>query len=380
MLSAGLSASGLRTGRFLSPHVERFEERVAVDGQLVSARRVAEFVALVRRLQQATPVDPDLQPAFFEYTLALALSEFARAGAEAAVLEAGVGGGADATRAVDPVRLTVITNVDLDHLDVLGPTLLDVARDKAGAIRPGGVAVSGATQPEVRRLLQEVADELGAKLFLEGGTDPALFALPAPLQAAALVAGSHSRTPATRSANARVAAAALRLLGAGEAAVEEGLRVAPLPGRGERFLLPAAHGEVLVILDGAHDEAATQRLRDDLTSVVGASPYVLLFGALARKQGQRCLELLAPAAQAIYITDAAPAEWGGGSDYAWPGAVTEPAAAAALNAALETADKLNAALVVSGSLYLAGAVRPLLRERGQRLEAPWEQVPAKLSA
>src|SRR5690606_36417954 len=96
------------------------------------------------------------------------------------VLEAGVGGAGDATRAVEPVALTVITNVDLDHLDTLGPTLLDVARDKAGAIRPGAPVVSGAVQPEVRELIASLADELGAPLHQDRGepNDP-LFALPA---------------------------------------------------------------------------------------------------------------------------------------------------------------------------------------------------------
>lgn len=364
MIATGLSASGLQTGRFLSPHVEQFAERVSVDGEAVSAERIIAFVADARRLREETPdQDADLTPAFFEYTLALALSEFARAGAKAAVLEAGVGGGGDATRAVEPVRLTVITNVDLDHLDVLGPSLLDVARDKGGAIRPGGLVVSGVTQPEVERLLRGIADDVGADFHQVSVEDPP------PLQT----------LPPTRLANARVATAGLRLLGVNETQILAGLRAAPLPGRGERFVVPTARGAVLVLLDGAHDPAASRRLRDELATE-GRSGYVLLYGALARKQGQECLELLAPQAARVFLTDAAPPLWGGGRRFDWSGAEFEPDAAVAFEAALEAAAATTTTLpanamptlLISGSLYLAGRVRPVLRERGERQRAPWE--------
>src|SRR5690606_38761224 len=147
---------------FVSPHVESFRERVAVDGRQVSAERVTAFVRRARALPPEP--DQDLSPAFFEWTLALALDEFARQGADAAVLEAGVGGASDATRAVAGVNLVVLTNVDLDHLEALGPTLGSIAADKAGAMRPGTPFVSGVAQPELRALVARQARRLGAPL------------------------------------------------------------------------------------------------------------------------------------------------------------------------------------------------------------------------
>ncbi|NLG09710.1 MAG: bifunctional folylpolyglutamate synthase/dihydrofolate synthase [Deinococcales bacterium] len=379
MIATGLAAAGHRTGRFLSPHVESFRERVAVSGEPVSEAAVEAFVAQVRALPPADAGDPELGPAFFEWTLALALSEFRRQAADAAVLEAGVGGGSDATRAVEPLSLVVITNVDRDHTETLGHDLGDIARDKVGAMRPGVPVVSGVTQPELRAIVAAEAERLAAPLFQD---DPAgaeaIFALP-PSVAAAL--GS---APTTRASNARLAAAALRLLGADEDAVEAGLRAPPLPARGERFLLPAPGGaEVEVLLDGAHDPVAARRLVGE----VGARPYVLLFGALARKQGAAVLNELAPGASAVLLTEASPGE----GTVPWqPGATFVPDPAAALTAALalaaEPAPDAGAAgagaadagvarplVLVAGSLYLAGHVRPLLRERGVRLPAPWEQ-------
>lgn len=386
MTATGLSAAGHRTGRFLSPHVESFRERVAVDGTLVSETAVVDFVERARALPDGG--DPELGPAFFEWTLALALEEFDRHGAEAAVLEAGVGGASDATRAVEPVSLVLITNVDLDHTDTLGHNLTKIATDKAGAIRPGVPVVSGVAQPELRALVAAEAERLSAPLFQDApdGAQDALFSLP-PACAAAL-----ATAPATRAANSRLAAAALRLLGADEAAVEAGLRAAPLPARGERFLVPTYQtgpaapdgsgegrgaaggrgtGQVEVLLDGAHDPAAARRLVHDL----GIAPYVLLFGALAKKQGAAVLDCLAAGAAAVVLTEAMAGE---GPQHQREGAHFDPDAEGALTEALRLAALLGEPggrrplLLVAGSLYLAGRVRPLLRARGTRLPAPWE--------
>ena len=363
MIAAGLSAAGYVTGRFISPHVESFRERVAVDGRLIAEERVVEFV---RRARESS-ADPGADPAFFEWTLALALDEFARQGAAAAVLEAGVGGGSDATRAVEDVSLVVLTNVDLDHLEVLGPTLKHVASDKVGAMRPGRPFVSGALQPSVRRIVAREAERLRAPLHqLEPAATRSgeLFAIPAAI-------GQAFDNSPTRSENARLAAAALRVLGVGEAAVLRGLRAPPLPARGERFRL-TDQPRTEVLLDGAHDPAAARRLLEQ----IGARPYSLLFGALARKQGQAVLDVLAARAAGVVLTEAQEGDGPGpGAADSWPFVAD---AAAALDLALEAARRRSREgpaelLVVAGSLYLAGRVRPLLRERGERLPAPWEE-------
>lgn len=383
MLARGLSASGARTGRFLSPHVEEFRERVAVDGVPVSEAALVAFVERARRLDDAWPHDEGLRPAFFEWTLAFALERFA-ASADACVLEAGVGGLHDATRAVRPVDVVVLTNVDLDHMDTLGTTLTAIASDKAGAFRAGVPVVCGASQPEVVAVAAAQAARLGAPFHLDpfvsdtsrnaGAASDGLFELPRAVadDLAAPPTGAPSGTlagaNANRRANSRLAAAALRLLAVPEPAVAAGLRAPALPARFERFLVQGDRGgELLVVLDGAHDPAAAARLAAEVTP-----GYTLLFGALARKQGQRVLDTLAPRAATVIVTEAARGET---PTAVWPGATVVADTAAALDAATAAARAAGAPLLlVAGSLYLAGLVRPLLTQRGARLPDPWEQL------
>src|SRR5690606_28079760 len=136
LIATGLSAAGRRTGLFLSPHVESFDERVSVDGARVTPAEIAAFVARARTALDRYAPDGDARPAFFELTLALALDAFARRGADWAVLEAGVGGASDATTAAAPpdrVRLVVLPNVDLDHVEPIGPGPPDIARENRAA-------------------------------------------------------------------------------------------------------------------------------------------------------------------------------------------------------------------------------------------------------
>ncbi|HET8984277.1 MAG TPA: hypothetical protein VFN03_00835, partial [Trueperaceae bacterium] len=356
--------AGYVTGRFLSPHVESFTERVAVDGVEVGHDQV---IALVQRAFEATGrggvLDglPDgSRPAFFEWTLALALHTFSQASVDYAVMEAGVGGAEDATSAIvrptgshdDPpkgteraaegnVELMILTNVDLDHTETLGSTLEAIAAEKAGAIAQGVPVVTGASGVALAVITRTAAAK-GAPLYVDDPLDP-LFAVPSV---------EHSATPtATRLANARLAAAGLRVLGMDEPAVSAAVSAPALPGRGERFL----HDGRRVLLDGAHDPAAAARLVEDLTP-----GFVLLFGSLAKKQGRATLSVLAQRAKAVVITEAQAGEGLAAFEQTGHRLVTDPAAA--LELALDLAGA-GGRVVIAGSLYLAGRLRPLLHSR-----------------
>lgn len=345
MIDAGLRAQGTRSGRFVSPHVEDFRERVSLDGRPVSREAVRRFVARARRLS----LDPP--PAFFEWTLALALAAFERAGLPWAVIEAGVGGARDATRALEPARLVVLTNVALDHLETLGPDVSAIARDKAGAIRAGVPVLTGA-RGEALAVIRAEAARLGAPLHVDDGRDT-LFEV-------ALEPG----TAPARAANARLAAGALRSLGVPEKAVAAAVRAAPLPGRGERFRLRGSD----VLLDGAHDPAAAALLASSLEP-----GYLLLFGALPRKQGAATLAALEPGAAAVVLTEATPGE---PPLIDLTGRLFVPDPVAALERALALRPP-GALVVVAGSLYLAGRIRPTLRRRARLAAAP---LPARAAA
>lgn len=331
MIAAGLRSAGARTGRLVSPHVEDFRERVAVDGAPIGRETVRRFVA------RAIGAELAPAPAFFELTLALALWAFAHRAVTWGVFEAGVGGARDATRALDPIDLVVLTNVTLDHTETLGPDVRAIARDKAGALRPG-VPVVTAAEGEALAVVRAEAARLGCPLHVDDGRG-ALFGLPG---------GPRGAPSGARLRNARLAAAALRLLGARDAAVADGLAAPALPAREERFTVAGRE----VVLDGAHDPAAAALLAASLRP-----GYILVFGALARKQGAATLAALEGGAGAVLVTEAAAGERPL-PDLGDRRFIPEPVAA--LRAALQEAPP-GGTVVVAGSLYLAGRVRPALR-------------------
>ncbi|WP_156103492.1 glutamate ligase domain-containing protein [Deinococcus sp. YIM 77859] len=331
MLEAGLLACGARVGRFTSPHLQRYEERIRVDGQELDPARTAAFIAWA---QAQAP-----NAAFFDLTLALAAQVFAEDGVQVAVMEAGVGGVSDATQALHNVTAVALTNVALDHVATLGPTLRDIALDKARAARPGVPLLTTATG-EALEVVRDVAAEVGALLYTPD-THPALFALPHPPR----LAGAHQQ------ANAALAAATLRTLGYPQG-VEAALQ-ATYPARLESFEV----GGKTVLLDGAHNPHATRALA---ASVPHAD--VLLFGNLARKDTAATLvPLLAAAPVRVFTAPgnlATPpadlaAQYGGE-------AVSDPAQALARALALTPP---GGTLLVAGSLYLAGTVRDSLTAR-----------------
>ncbi|WP_369409106.1 glutamate ligase domain-containing protein [Deinococcus arboris] len=328
MLEAGLLAAGVRTGRFTSPHLHAYEERIRLGGVNLPPERTAAFITW------AQTHAPDA--AFFDLTLALACQAFAEGGVEVAVMEAGVGGQSDATQVLERVSAVALTNVGLDHTATLGETVAAIAHDKAGAAQPG-VPLLTTAEGEALTVIEQVAQERGAPL-LTPATHPALFALPYP----PALAGAHQLQ------NAALAAATLRTLGF-DAGVEAALTAAH-PARLERLRVQGK----TVLLDGAHNPHATQAL----ARAVPAAD-VLLFGGLARKDTAATLApLLAVAPVRVFTAPgdlaAPPAElaalYGGEADL-------DPARALARALALTPA---GGTLLVAGSLYLAGTVRGLL--------------------
>ncbi|BDG19528.1 bifunctional folylpolyglutamate synthase/dihydrofolate synthase [Thermus thermophilus] len=326
-LEAAFRAAGLAYGAYTSPHLVDFRERIRTHLGPVPREVVVRFVAWAREEAWEEP------PGFFDLATALAFLHFRERGVALAAVEAGVGGEKDATNALSRVALTVLTNVGEDHLEALGGTLEAVAREKAGAFRPGVPVVTGARGVGLE-VARKVAEERGAPLYVLDPKDP-LFALPAP--------------PGLRGAyqeeNARLAAAALRLLGLPEAAIARGLREARHPGRMERFLLKG----VEVYLDGAHNPPAAEALAREF------SAYHLVFGAFPRKDVKGVLAHLLPKARSVRYARAGEGALGGelGTPFfedPWE----------ALEDALAGAREDGLPVLATGSLYLVGRLRERL--------------------
>lgn len=168
MCAAILQAVGYRVGLFTSPHIDRFEERMCVDGAQPSPREVVELVREVANAaQQLEALGPDWSATFFEVTTAMAWLLFCRAQTDVVVLEVGLGGRLDATNLCRPLA-TLITSISRDHTRLLGESLSEIAREKAGIIKPSVPVLSGVTEPPAADVIAAAAARAGAPLYRFG--------------------------------------------------------------------------------------------------------------------------------------------------------------------------------------------------------------------
>ena len=157
MLAAVLQTSGYKTGLYTSPHLKEFTERIRVNGQEVSQDFVVSFVDRVKPLIQ------EIQPSFFEITVAMAFDYFAHENVDVAVIETGLGGRLDSTNIISPC-LSVITNISWDHMDLLGNTLPQIASEKAGIIKSNTPVIINERQSEVESVFVEKAHVLASEI------------------------------------------------------------------------------------------------------------------------------------------------------------------------------------------------------------------------
>ena len=164
-LESALRASGKKTGLFTSPHLMHLEERFALDGQPCSREDFVWAAELAGQAAFAMVEEGLPHPTFFEYVFAVGMLVFAKRNVEYAVLETGLGGRLDATNIVAKPLLTVITSISLEHTEILGDTLAQIAAEKAGILKPGVPVVYDASVPEAEEIIQKKAASLGCKAY-----------------------------------------------------------------------------------------------------------------------------------------------------------------------------------------------------------------------
>jgi dihydrofolate synthase/folylpolyglutamate synthase len=158
MLAAILQKSGFKTGLYTSPHLHDFRERIRINGQMIPEKKVTEFTGrILETIDQ-------IEPSFFEITVAMAFEWFAEEQIDFAVVETGLGGRLDSTNILSP-EISVITNISYDHMDLLGNTLPEIAWEKAGIIKPGIPVVIGEEQSEIKDVFLQVASEKGSPIY-----------------------------------------------------------------------------------------------------------------------------------------------------------------------------------------------------------------------
>jgi dihydrofolate synthase/folylpolyglutamate synthase len=286
MIAAILTEHGLRTGAYLSPHLISFGERVRIDERDLPPERFAAAVGRVARAVEMVDrasggEDPVTQ---FEALTAAAYDELARAGVEAGVIEAGLGGRYDATSVI-PSTVQVLTSVGLEHTRWLGPTLADIAGEKLAVVKPSGTLVLGAgLDPGVHKIAERVASEQGARP-VEAGVDPGV-AVGAP--------GAYQRR---NFALARTAAEAF-LGRLDPEAVARAAAEVRVPGR-----LQEVDTRPRTLLDGAHNPDGIRALVESLAELRAEhSRLVAVVSILDDKDAAAMLSQLLPVCDAVVFT------------------------------------------------------------------------------
>ena len=320
MIAAVLQEAGLKTALYTSPHLERLEERFVINGCCLPD---VEFVALMGELrpivegmdEEALRGGPGGGLTFFEITTALGFLYFARHNVDIAVLEVGLGGRLDSTNVCQP-QVSIITSISYDHTKQLGNTLAEIAREKAGIIKPGVPVISGVVSEEPRLAIEQVAREQAALLvqrnidFGSSGpknTDEIAMQRFDFWQAGLLpdlrVENLEIRLPgAHQLANAAVAVAALQQLvvqgwDIPEGALRQGLAAARCRARVEIL-----GKEPFVVLDVAHNVASVQALVETLQQRFPGARPTLIFATSRDKDVKGMLEILLPACQEVILT------------------------------------------------------------------------------
>jgi dihydrofolate synthase / folylpolyglutamate synthase len=375
-LASILSAAGLRTGLYTSPHLERANERIRMSDARLPGAEVGDdaFARLFFRVLDAAHrlVEEGRLPQFpsyFEILTAQAFLYFAERRAEIAVLEVGMGGRLDATNVVEPL-LSVITDISLDHMEWLGSTIAAIAREKAGILRRGGTMITLPQHPEANQVLGEVATELEVRAVSAVEYMPAtadaegayrVNALGAEVRVDSPLQGVHQHRNLALAMAAAVELAERHGFPITPAALEAGIRATRWPGRLERIRA----ADVEWVLDVAHNPAGAWALRAGLHTILKeGQPHAVLFSCLRDKPIAEMAQILFPLFDEVILAplNAARAAEMGDLLAAAQTTGTRATAAESVRAAVEMARGLAAGgtVVISGSVYLVGAARALL--------------------
>lgn len=389
MLAAGLQPSGLKIGLYTSPHLIRFNERIQINGSMITD---PELIALVNQIRPQ--IDNSDPPSSFEVMTAIAFEFFRQMQVDYAVIETGMGGRLDSTNVVKPL-LSVITPISLDHTQFLGNSIPLIAKEKGGIIKSDVPVVVSAQPEEARTVLKQIADERNAEWidtveqygwipltdtpfsqkiaiweksnqngmaqWLEGGTNnawsPAIVDLP--------LAGFH------QTMNAATAYVALTRI----CELEGNLANCDIiNGLGETFWpcrFEIIHENPLIVLDGAHNMDSMRKMILTMNRYYGTRKIVCLFGASSDKKCDEMIGEIAPFVESFVVTrsihprSADPEELGAiVSSHGRHAVICE-----SLEIALETVLNLSedTVVVATGSLFVAGGIRTLLMQQNQSL-------------
>jgi len=319
-LASILRASGLKTGLYTSPHLIRINERIRIGGEQIGDGDFAQLHGAVDTAAEQLVARRELpwHPSFFEMMTAIAFRYFARERVDVAVLEVGMGGRLDATNVVDPM-ISVIADISLDHQKYLGNTVTEIAREKAGIIRPAGVVVTLPQQPAANDVIGNTILDMDAT-----GISAVQYVPPVSPASAEYHNAQTSRsqyplevmgkqilveTPLVGRHQLRNVALAIAtaeqvakkgFAGITAESIERGIRDTTWPGRFQ--MIEPKQGWPEIVLDVAHNPAGAWALRSALSERYGDRPLIFVFGAMRDKAISEIAEILFPIADRVIAT------------------------------------------------------------------------------
>ena len=396
-LESILRASGLKTGLYTSPHLVRINERIRLNGKPIADDDFALLHDVVDRTAERLVGEGDLpwHPSFFETLTAMAFEYFARSRPDMVVLEVGMGGRLDATNVVEP-RLSIITDISLDHQKYLGETVGEIAREKAGIIRPGGVVVTLPQLPAANDVIGNAILDVGARAvnavpyvppvspgndtYISGqrsGASGQWQRYPLEVMGTRILVESPLVGPHQLRNLALAIAAAQELHNQGivqitPETIAQGIRETRWPGRFQ--VVQAAGDHPQYVFDVAHNPAGAWALRSTLSAAYQNSgdgrEITLVFGVMRDKAVQEITEILFPIARHVVVTHA------NNPRSASPDEIRRAAARVATGIDIEEAEDVASAMersrkvagrtglvVVTGSIYVVGEAMRILAVR-----------------
>ena len=310
MIAQVLSSSGYKTGLYISPHFHTLRERISVDGSLISEAEFAAAMAEVKPFVESMKQDSTLrQLTYFEASTALAFAYFQKKRLDFQVLEVGLGGRLDATNVVANPAVCIITSISLDHTQILGNTIGEIAREKAGIIKSGCWVVVSPQPEEAASIISDICREKKAKV-IRVGKDVTWHKISGDLRQQSLtIDGRTNKYQASipllgdfQLENAATAVAALEILSSEGFAISatdiaKGLARVKWPGR---FQILQQHPTVLV--DGAHNVASMKRLVSNIKAYFANKRIFLVFGTSCDKDIPGIINELVPLSPQVIVT------------------------------------------------------------------------------
>ena len=308
MLSSVLSSSGYNVGTYTSPHLSDYTERITLRGRKISENDVVRLFDKLAPIAEKMEKDIKDTPTFFEFTTALALEYFYEKKVDIAVIEVGLGGRLDATNVIDPI-VSIITNIALEHTEILGDTKVKIAYEKAGIIKKQRSLVT-ACDPEVYGIFEEKCKELGSQIY-RVGTDINVKAISSDYNhqifdvkgfgknyenVECKLIGKHQLL------NAGCVFGAVDILNQNGFAISEetfrkGLKNVVWPGR-----LEVMQREPIILLDAAKDELAMKALRTSITGIFKYNKLTTIIGVSADKKLGLMLDEIIPISDSVIVT------------------------------------------------------------------------------